>query len=142
MGVLAIVTVRGGGAKTFHPLKEGGLGSQKVSDPRFSHFVAPPPPSPRNYRPVPNCYFTLTFTISIFVKFVNHCPELVVCHVLTKFSEKKRSTRQSMCLFIKGTCNYLAQFQNILEDPKNSKRGKTLCVCEHDSIETNRKSMI
>ena len=40
----------GGGTKSFHHLKEGKKfypvlrgGLQKVSDPRFSHFVAPPP---------------------------------------------------------------------------------------------------
>ena len=46
----------GGGTKSFHLLKEGvakgftlscGGGGQKVLDPRFSHFVAyPPPPTP------------------------------------------------------------------------------------------------
>ena len=52
--VLAIVIVGGGGggAKSFHPQKGGRRkkfypvlrgGAQKVSDPRFSHVVAPPP---------------------------------------------------------------------------------------------------
>ena len=49
--------LKGEGAKRFHPIKGGGGrkvlpcleggGAQKVSDPRFSHFVAPP--SPHNY---------------------------------------------------------------------------------------------
>ena len=48
--VLAILK-GGGGAKSFYSLKEGGgggfpcleVGAQKVSVPRFSHFVDPPP---------------------------------------------------------------------------------------------------
>ena len=35
---------RGGGRQKFYPVLRGG--AQKVSDPRFSHFVAPPPISP------------------------------------------------------------------------------------------------
>ena len=34
---------RGGGAQKVLPCLEGG-GAQKVSNPRFSHFVAPPVP--------------------------------------------------------------------------------------------------
>ena len=50
--VLAIVMGGGGGCKEFLSLKRGGhkklylilkVGEQKVSDPQFSHFVAPPP---------------------------------------------------------------------------------------------------
>ena len=33
----------GGGAKSFTLSWWGGGGAQKVSDPRFYHFVAPPP---------------------------------------------------------------------------------------------------
>ena len=33
-----------GGAQKVLPCLEGGGGAQKVSDPRFSHFVAPPLP--------------------------------------------------------------------------------------------------
>ena len=40
--VLAILKAGGGGEKSFHSLKGGG-GARKVLDPRFSHFVAPPP---------------------------------------------------------------------------------------------------
>ena len=50
---LAIMMGGGGGRKKFPPFKRGGRkkfypvlrggGAQKVSDPRFSHFVAPPP---------------------------------------------------------------------------------------------------
>ena len=51
------ILLGGGGTKSFHLLKEGvakgftlswgGGGGQKVLDPRFSHFVAyPPPPTP------------------------------------------------------------------------------------------------
>ena len=34
---------KGGGGQQVLPCLEGG-GAQKVSDPRLSHFVAPPPP--------------------------------------------------------------------------------------------------
>ena len=35
---------KGGGAQKVVPCLKGGGGVQKVSDPRFSHFVAPPLP--------------------------------------------------------------------------------------------------
>ena len=45
--VVARLKWGGGGAKSFHPVMGGGGGgvtpSQKVSDPRFSHFTARPP---------------------------------------------------------------------------------------------------
>ena len=53
--VLEVLTIlNGGGAQKVSTLQKGGCkkclpclegGSQKVSDPQFSHFVAPPPPS-------------------------------------------------------------------------------------------------
>ena len=57
LDVLAILKGGGGGCKNFPPLKmgdatflypvlRGGGGAQKVSDLRFSHFVAPTPHSP------------------------------------------------------------------------------------------------
>ena len=54
--VLEVLTILEGGHKRFPPCKKKGgggghnkfdpvlRGSQKVLDPRFSHFVAPPPP--------------------------------------------------------------------------------------------------
>ena len=57
---LEVLAILMGAAKGFHLLKVGGggttsykpvsRGAQKVSDPRFSPFVAPPPlpPTPRN----------------------------------------------------------------------------------------------
>ena len=39
--VLAIVM--GGGMQKFYPVLRGGVAAQKVSDKRFSHFVASPP---------------------------------------------------------------------------------------------------
>ena len=49
--VLKVLTILEGGTISFHPLKGGckkfysllrGVGTQQVSDPRFSHFVAIP----------------------------------------------------------------------------------------------------
>ena len=41
-GAKSVHSLKGGGARKVLPCLEGG-GAQKVSDPRFSHFVAPPP---------------------------------------------------------------------------------------------------
>ena len=40
-----LATLKGGHNKFYPILSEG---AQKVSDPQFSHSVAPPPPPPRN----------------------------------------------------------------------------------------------
>ena len=40
---VTLAILKGGHNKFYLVLREGG-GSQKVSDLRFSHFVAPPPP--------------------------------------------------------------------------------------------------
>ena len=42
-GAKGFHSLKGRGRKMFHPVLRGG-GAQKVSDPRFSHFVPPPPP--------------------------------------------------------------------------------------------------